>query len=221
MLGKDPPCTAALSTMKKGCKYNLLPLSTAGHIDEKGAKGGDFSISARCSYTKWRVWAAEHCEGSGQGTVHLRLFKARLSPLSLQNHLEGNVGTSPHFLQELVEDLQNRPGRLNNSAGGFSSAGETPREKPERARFELLTGRQSTWGPRPYFTETIKQSSESCATRGFQGTTQPQLAHRAVIYTKQERAGTLTHIVPSVKQSYLIRNYTLLEINWDRIRQEV
>ena len=55
-------------------------------------------------------------------------------------------------------------------------------------------------------------------------TQETMVGPRAAIYTKQQRADTLMQIVPlphCETDSYLIRNYTLLKISWDRLRQEV
>ena len=117
--------------------------------------------------------------------------------------LEGKVALSPRGMEGggRGEDLKNWLGWLNNLAGSISSTRETPRGTPKWAHFELLTGRQSTtsshWLPGPHFTEAIKAgNSGSGATRGIQDSVQQQFSHRAVIYTKQERADTLRQIVP-------------------------
>ena len=68
---------------------------------------------------------------------------------------------------------------------------------PKRAYFELFTGNKVHRVLGLYFTEAIKEGiSESGAARVIQGSAQPQRPHRAATYTKQERAGTLSLIVP-------------------------
>ena len=46
MLGRDPAHIAALPTRRDERGHDLLPLSTAGWIDQRGAKRGDFSAPA-------------------------------------------------------------------------------------------------------------------------------------------------------------------------------
>ena len=222
MQGRDPACTAALSTRTKDCEVNLLPLSIAGQIDQKGAKGGDFSTLAWSSCAEWRVQVTV-C--SGLGTVHMRLFKATLSALPQWNRGEGKVAPRHHLLQkwERGEDLQNWLGWLNNPAGGISSTRERQEECLKGPIMNTPQGDKLHGILGPYFTEAIKAgSSESRAKKGIQGSAQPLLTHRAAIYTKQVRADTLTQIVPcpTMKQLFNQKLY-IIGNKQDRLRWQV
>ena len=82
----------------------------------------------------------------------------------------------------------------------------------KRAYFVPLSGRQNTWFLGPYSTKVSKAGrSEIGAARENQGPAWPQLARRAAISTKQERADPLTQIGPSLEtqlipQLYIIGN---------------
>ena len=132
--------------------------------------------------------------------------------------------TQPPLPAAAGEDLKNQPSRLNNPAGGISSTKE--RHQEECLKGSIVNSSQGDkvhWVPGPYFTEAIKAgSSESDATRGNSGLC-PALAQTQNCCLHQ--AGESWHfytdcLPPSEINNYLMRNYTWLEINWGRPRQE-
>ena len=99
MPGKNPVHAAVLPTREKDCGCNFLSLSIPGKIDQKGANE---VISWAQPSVAAQAESVGHvcCEGNGLGTVHLRFYKARMSPLPWQNFWQRKVSPSPHLLQE-------------------------------------------------------------------------------------------------------------------------
>ena len=95
------------------------------------------------------------------------------------------------------DDLQYQLSRSNNPTGGISARERQQEECLKGSSLNSSQGDKVHWVIGPYVTEASKAgSSESGAARGNQGPTRPRLAHRASVNTKQERAETLTQIVP-------------------------
>ena len=95
------------------------------------------------------------------------------------------------------EALQNRQDRLKKPLQGAYPQKKDRSRNAMRAHFELLSRNKIQWFLGPCSTEVSKAGrSETSAARGNQGPSQPRLSHRAAISTKQERADSLTRVVP-------------------------
>ena len=116
---------------------------------------------------------------------------------------------------------QNWHGRLNNTAGGTSTKERQQEEILNGPVLKSSQGDKVHWVLGPNFSEAIKAgSSESDARRQSRAVLSLGL-HTELPSTPSRRELTLIHRLPSTlhgMDSYVIRNYTLLEINWGRLR---
>ena len=141
------------------------------------------------------------------GVEHLRLFTARQSPLPWwrSNLWEKKVAPRPPTPAGQKAPSTGKMGKTDRSGSRTPCRVQIHKRKTERRmpKGPILNFPQEEkihWFLESYFTEASKAGrSEISAERRESGPTQAQLAHRAEMNTKQERA--LTQIVPSLEMA--------------------
>ena len=133
----------------------------------------------------------------------------------------------------LLQDLESIEPALQaqQPVGGFNffffCKSKTARLMPKRPHFELPTGKGNTLGPRTLGPISLRPSKQEVKKGYNKGDSGPHLvsAHTQScrLYQARESWHSYTDCSPQPHEtdSYLIRNYTLLETNWDRLRWEV
>ena len=195
MLGRNSTCSC-LPARGKDWRLCFLLLSAAGQIYQevksKGISQPQRGAAGRArGCTKWRVWASVCFKGNGLGTgiagaEHLRLYKARESPLLWWRwNLLAKVVPSPYLLQD-QERSAKQLGQAQEHCRVHFRKRKTARGTPKGLILNFSQGEKTHCFLGSYFTEARKgERSEISAARGNQGPSQPQLAHRSVVNAKQ------------------------------------
>ena len=182
-------------------------------MHSKGTSGAQPSVARKLTATQNRVGDCVYCEGCGLGirrarVEHLRLFTAKQNLLlqQISNLWEGKDVPNPHLLQDCKHSIQQgssaeQAGHTQESPTRCVSTGERQEEKHQKGPF-CTSFRETKYtdskGPIP-LRPARQGDKKSSRAKESQGSSSPQLTHRAAFSIKQRRADPLTWIGPSLE----------------------